>query len=335
MIALGVLLTVVSGVCNGLFTAPMKMIRGWKWEHIWLVFIVVACLILPVALVAAAGFGRASDTLRSAPRAAVWIALIFGFAWGFGAILFGRSVDRLGVSLANTLVIGLSSALGSLVPLFFIPRVQFDLKLGILLFGVVAFLIGVTLCGAAGRLRGGEASARGRALVVGYAFSIGAGIMSAVFNIGYTLALPVSDAGVVLGMSRFSATNVLWLLMLGAGSIPNICYCSWLIARGSTARDFGMPRAGRAWALSTTMGVLWGASIFVYGAATPKLGDFGPSIGWPLSLAVALLVANSMGVLLGEWRAAPRASARLMAGGLTVLVAAIALCSWSAAITQR
>ena len=30
----------------------------------------------------------------------------------------------------------------------------------------------------------------------------------------------------------------------------------------------------------------------------PKLGDLGPSVGWPLSLAVGLLVANAMGLLL-------------------------------------
>src|SRR2546429_3802603 len=35
---------------------------------------------------------------------------------------------------------------------------------------------------------------------------------------------------------------------------------------------------------------------------SPKLGALGPSVGWPLSLAVGLLVANLMGVLLGEWR---------------------------------
>ena len=77
------------------------------------------------------------------------------------------------------------------------------------------------------------------------------------------------------------------------------------------------------------MGVLWGGSIFLYGAATPLLGDIGPSVGWPLSLAVGLLVANLMGLLLREWRNAGKAAKRRMIGGIAWLIAAIVLCAFS------
>jgi L-rhamnose-H+ transport protein len=78
------------------------------------------------------------------------------------------------------------------------------------------------------------------------------------------------------------------------------------------------------------MGLLWGGSIFLYGAATPRLGALGPSVGWPLSLAVGLVVANLMGVLLGEWRGAARPAVRLMWIGLGILLSAIVLCGVSA-----
>jgi L-rhamnose-H+ transport protein len=78
------------------------------------------------------------------------------------------------------------------------------------------------------------------------------------------------------------------------------------------------------------MGLLWGGSIFLYGAAVPKLGDIGPSVGWPLSLAVGLVVANAMGLLLREWKTAPKAAVTRMQLGLVVLIAAILLCAASA-----
>ena len=59
------------------------------------------------------------------------------------------------------------------------------------------------------------------------------------------------------------------------------------------------------------------------------LGDIGPSVGWPLSLAVGLLVANLMGLLLGEWRDAGQRTKRLMSAGIVWLIAAIALCALS------
>jgi hypothetical protein len=66
------------------------------------------------------------------------------FCLGFGAILFARAVDRLGVSLANTLVIGLSSALGSLVPLLLGGRMGLlDRRQELLYLGVLVFIAGV------------------------------------------------------------------------------------------------------------------------------------------------------------------------------------------------
>lgn len=87
--------------------------------------------------------------------------------------------------------------------------------------GVLIFLIGVWLCGKAGRLRDDGRSLPDGVSLKGYFFAIGADIMSAVFNIGYALALPIADSGVRLGHSRFEATNCIWLLMLAAGAIPN------------------------------------------------------------------------------------------------------------------
>ena len=75
------------------------------------------------------------------------------------------------------------------------------------------------------------------------------------------------------------------------------------------------------------MAVLWGGSIFVYGAAAPRLGSLGPSIGWPLSLATGLLLANIIGIGLGEWRRAPRGAKKIMYSGILVLTIAIVVLS--------
>jgi L-rhamnose-H+ transport protein len=199
----------------------------------------------------------------------------------------------------------------------------------VLFTGVIALLIGVAVCGKAGRMRDGEQQTQGTVPLVGYLFALAAGVMSAVFNIGYALALPISDTGVGIGMSRFTATNCIWLLMLGAGSIPNLVYCMLLMNRNQTAQLLYAPASWSSWGRSSAMGLLWGGSIFLYGAATPRLGAFGPSVGWPLSLAVGLLVANLMGVLLGEWRGAAGRPVKWMWIGLAILLAAIVLCGIS------
>lgn len=328
----GVLLAALSGICNGLFTAPMKLASGWRWENIWLVFILISCWTMPVLMVLALTPGAAA-VLENSPPAALRAALAFGFAWGFGAICFGRSVDRLGVSLANSLVIGLSSAFGSLVPLLMKDPIRLDAKELTLFAGIAAFLAGVAFCGKAGLIRDGRIPAAGGHALAGYIFAAVSGIMSAIFNVGYTLALPIADAGVALNHSSFAATNCIWLLMLGAGAIPNLFYCAFLLQKNRTAHLFVGNAAWRPLGLSVIMGLLWGGSIFLYGAATPRLGELGPSVGWPLSLAVGLLIANLMGLWLGEWKGVDRSGRRAMHVGILLILGAIVLCSVSSRIS--
>lgn len=327
MIGQGILYTVLSGIANGLFTTPMKLIPNWRWENIWVIFIVTACLVMPAWMVGLTA-GDPRPVFAAAPSGALTAALVFGFVWGFGAILFGLSVDRLGVSVANSLVIGVSSALGSLVPLLLGGTLRLEQRQILLFAGVAAFLGGVVLCGSAGRMR--EAGSAARPSSAGLFFASGAGVLSAIFNIGYSLALPIAATGERQGLTAFGATNCIWLLMLAAGSIPNITFCVHLMRKNGTGGLLLGASPGRGFSFSAVMGVLWGGSIFLYGAATPLLGDIGPSIGWPLSLAVALLLANLMGVLLGEWKTAQAAARQRMILGIVVLLIAVVLCAASA-----
>jgi L-rhamnose-H+ transport protein len=331
MATYGILYALLSGICNGLFTTPMKLMRRWRWENIWLVFILTACLVMPFLVVAATAPDYRAVFERS-PQTAVVCAVLFGFLWGFGAILFGLTVDRLGISLANSMVIGLSSALGSIVPILLSGTFRMNAQHSVLFLGILVFLAGVWLCGEAGRLREGGTEGAGqtwRFLLTGYVFAVGAGVLSAIFNIGYSLAQPIREAGERMGYSSFAATNCIWLLMLAAGSLPNIVFCGLLLRKNRAVGLYWTAEPGRSWALSVLMGLLWGGSIFLYGAATPLLGDIGPSVGWPLSLACALLVANSMGIVLGEWKAAPPAASGKMRRGVGLLMVAIFLCALS------
>lgn len=326
MLQLGVIYALLSGVANGLFSAPMKLIPRWKWENIWLVFIVTSCIAMPLAMTVVPA-GDLLAVLATLPRSAVIAALFFGFAWGFGSILFGQSVHRLGVSLANSLVIGLSSAAGSVLPLIVTGGLRLETKQVVLLTGVAIFITGVALCAKAGLIR--EADAAVRPSLGGYLCALGSGIMSGIFNVGYSLALPITRQGEALGLGTFTSTNLIWLLMLGAGSIPNLVFCAWLLHRNrSTAFYLERPQ-WKTWGYSLLMGLLWGCSVFLYGLATPLLGNIGPAIGWPLSLAAGLLIANAMGFWLGEWRRAAPAAVRYMRCGIGVLLLAIVVCSVS------
>jgi L-rhamnose-H+ transport protein len=83
MLSTGVTLAALSGLCNGLFTAPMKLIPRWKWENIWFVFILVSCLLMPLAVVGSS-VRDWTEILAVAPAQAKAAALGFGFLWVLG-----------------------------------------------------------------------------------------------------------------------------------------------------------------------------------------------------------------------------------------------------------
>src|SRR5579864_6738225 len=327
-VLIGSSLAIVSGVMNGSFTVPMRFLGRWEWENVWSLFILSSCLLLPAVILAAIA-PQSWTVLAHAPQHAIWIAIGTGFAWGFGAIMFGQSVSAIGISLANTLVLAISSALGSLLPMLLLAPEKLYSRTGkMIMAGVAIEIVGITLCGIAGRRREqrigvegdrGDLVGRARPLSVALLLATGAGILSAVFNIGFALARPITEYAQNAGLSEFSSTNLIWWLMLGAGSIANLLFCAYLLIKNRSVAKFKKPGAMRLYSLSTLMAILWGGSIFVYGAAAPRLGSLGTSIGWPLSLATGLLLANIIGISVGEWRRVPQSAKNLMYSGILVL----------------
>jgi len=337
VVVAGALLALVSGMMNGLFTLPMRFLGRWAWENVWSVFIIGACLLLPAAIVSVTA-PVSWSLLAQAPGKAVTIALLTGFAWGFGAIMFGQSVSAIGIALANTFVLAISSAFGSLLPMLLLTPEKIHERSGhLIMIGIAVEICGIACCGRAGLLREramvnvsvgrGDLVGKARPLNVAFMLVVGSGLMSAVFNIGFALAQPIAVFGESKGLTVFAGTNLIWVLMLGGGAISNLGFCAFLLNKEKTTWKFAQVGSSRLYILGFVMAVLWGGSIFVYGAATPRLGTLGTSIGWPLSLATGLLVANMIGFALGEWKGASRKAMIWMFCGILILNGAIVILS--------
>ena len=342
IILFGVLLAVLSGLMNGTFTLPMRYLGRWSWENVWSVFIVVACLIMPPVLLVLTTT-KPLQVLAVAPARAEIIALSTGFVWGFGAILFGLGVSAIGISMANTLVLATSASLGSIVPLIILAPERLGQPQGrAIMLGTAVSVVGMALCGYAGVLRerseksGPEVERQmvgaARPFWIGLLICTGAGAISALFNVGYSLSQGIMATALQHGNSAFAGSNIIWWLVLGAGAIANLAYCGYLLFRNRTWKNFRQPKASSLYLLAIVMGLLWGGSIFAYGAASPQLGKLGPAIGWPLSLVVSLVTANCVGFLTGEWRLTSAAARGWMMAGLAILLGAIGILGWSGSL---
>jgi L-rhamnose-H+ transport protein len=111
----GLALLVVAGAMSGCFALPMKLMRGWAWENTWLVFSGFALVLLP--LFSALSFIPSLGVVQLAGGARLIVLIgACGFAWGVAQVLFGIAIDTIGVTLTFSIVLGLSAAVGSIVP---------------------------------------------------------------------------------------------------------------------------------------------------------------------------------------------------------------------------
>ena len=149
----GIALAVISGLMNGTFTLPMRYLGRWSWENVWTVFIAVACVLMPLVLFLTTVVHPLA-VLAAAPRKAELMALVTGFAWGFGAVMFGQGVSALGISMANTLVLAISASLGSFLPMLILAPERLRQPQGeFIMLGTAVAMLGIGSCGYAGRLR--------------------------------------------------------------------------------------------------------------------------------------------------------------------------------------
>jgi L-rhamnose-H+ transport protein len=114
---------------------------------------VLALIALPVGA-AVISIPSLQSVYREAGLVTIATIALCGAGWGLAQVLFGLSVDTIGVALAFSIVLGISAAVGSLLPLMRLKQFATSSAVtGDVLLGVALVLAGVIACAIAGRWR--------------------------------------------------------------------------------------------------------------------------------------------------------------------------------------
>jgi L-rhamnose-H+ transport protein len=327
---LALMTVAIAGGMNGSFAAPMNRVRGWQWEHIWLVWSVLAMLVIPLAVALATVSHLGAVYTLAGPRALVLTAL-YGMLWGAGTVLFGLGIERIGIALSFGIVLGTSSSAGTLIPLLMrhhgrpLDRAEF-----LLVAGVAFILLGVAANARGGLLREtarGQQVGRG-SFATGLLICLLAGIGSSCMSLALNQSAPILEAAQSFGAPETASLNAVWPVLLGGGMTVNVAYCVLLFIRRGNIACFKESVAGNGiWVL--VMAVLWSGSNLVYGFGARGLGPLGLVVGWPIFMALIVLSANAWGVLKGEWRSRETRPMFWAAAGCLLLLGGIWIVAWS------
>src|SRR5579859_149186 len=113
----GIFLLVLAGIMNGSFTLPMKFTRQWAWENTWLVWTTWALVIFPPVMTVLT-VPHLHAVYSAVPAMVIITVAACGAGWGISQVFFGLAVDSVGIALAFSVILGISAAVGALVPLF-------------------------------------------------------------------------------------------------------------------------------------------------------------------------------------------------------------------------
>jgi L-rhamnose-H+ transport protein len=327
----GIALIIISGILQGSFALPLKYTRKWSWENTWLSYSLMAYLILPW-LIAFLTVPQLKEILQQTSTATLRGTILFGFGWGLGCLTFGLGIDYLGMALGFAITLGLTAAIGTLIPLLVLsPEKLMSAQGALLMAGIVTMLAGLSLCSWAGKLKETELKCRsegadqapGRSYSMGLLFCILSGVFSACANLGFAFGAEVTSLATRWGTPQQYASIPLWAVMMLPLFVCNVSFCLYLLMRRQSLAKFLLPRTRHYPLLTGSMAMMWLVGIFFYGFGANKLGQTGSSIGWAILMAAIVIVANLWGLTTREWRGAGLAAKRAMSAGLLVLVVAI------------
>jgi len=346
----GVIFHFIGGFASGSFYIPYKKVKGWAWESFWIVGGIFSWFIVPplAAWLTIPGF---TEIIRHTNGHILLLTYFFGVLWGIGGLTYGLGVRYLGVALGSSIILGLCSVFGALIPSIyydFFPSAGKDSITNLIsanwgqmvLLGIAVCVLGIIICGYAGVMKERELS-KDREVAVNnkeYKFSLGifvaivSGVLSACFAFGI-------DAGKIManeanniwkiahpgGGQFLFQNNVTYVVILWGGLTTNFIWCMILNARNKTFNNYTDQRTPllKNYIFSALAGTTWFLQFFFYGMGESRLGNGASS--WILHMAFIILVANMWGLFYKEWKGVSRKALVTVILGIATIIISVLL----------
>ena len=344
----GVIFHFIGGFASGSFYIPYKKVKGWAWESYWIVGGLASWLIVPpiAAYLTIPGF---MDIIKATNGQILLLTYFFGLLWGIGGLTYGLGVRYLGVSLGSSIILGLCSVFGAIIPSIyynFNPKAgkdSFNDMIGstwgqYVLAGLVVCVIGIIVCGKAGGMKEKDLIASGKAdpsnteykLGIGLIVSIVSGVLSACFAFGIDAGKVMADTAnaswkaINPGEGEFLfQNNVTYIVILWGGLTTNFFWCMLLNFRNKSFGDYTNKRTPllKNYFFSILAGTTWFLQFFFYGMGESKLGNGASS--WILHMAFIILIANAWGLILKEWSGVQRKTFITVLAGIGIIILSV------------
>jgi L-rhamnose-H+ transport protein len=342
-VIIGVIYHFIGGAAAGSFYMPFMKVKKWAWESFWIIGGLFSWLIVPplAAWLTVPGF---AGIIHSTDMSTIGWTYLMGVLWGIGGLTYGLGIRYLGMSLGNSVILGLTAAFGALLPAVYYDisyhpgKVTFTELMSnnwghYILLGVVICLVGIAVSGRAGMMKDkdlakkrkaeGKATSTEFKIVTGLIVAVISGVLSACFNYGIEAGSSMADLAVQRGVNPLFQNNVTFVVLLWGGLTTNFIWCIFLNIRNKSYGDYTNKQTPLVanYLFSALAGTTWFLQFFFYGMGESKLGNGASS--WILHMAFIILIANIWGLVLKEWKGVSKKTILTISLGILAIMVSI------------
>jgi L-rhamnose-H+ transport protein len=329
----GVLLHAIGASSASLCYTPQKKVRQWSWQTYWLAQAAVCWLLLPL-IGAWLTIPQLARVLEEAPADAMWKSFVLGAAYGIGGTAFGMAIRYVGFSLTYAIAVGISCVLGTLLPPLMHGQLGAIMQKdgsGFIISGISMGVIGIMLCGLAGRLKeidlNDKTADKNFSLAKGLPLCFLAGVLSAVYGFAIDQGQPIAEVAAKYGAADFQG-NVIYIFSNTGAFLSTFLYCAFLHNKNKTWTEYASKDSDSKgslrlnYALSALTGVLWYGQFFFYGLGHVNMGNY-KFTSWAIHMIMLVLFSAIAGILLKEWIRCSTKTVRVLVLALLVLIGAV------------
>lgn len=336
---LGIIYHFIGGFSSASFYVPYNRVKQWAWGTYWIVLGFVAWMIMPVF----GGYLVSTDLwgiLIEASSSSRWMTYFYGFLWGFGGLLSGLGLRFLGLSLGQSISLGVSAIVGTVVPAVLSGKfyLLYSSTSGlVILFGFLICIIGISCCGYAGILKDRalpseqkQEAVKEFAALKGFIMALFGGILSACMALAIHAGLPIAEAALKHGTDDVFINIPIFVLALAGGFTSNFLFYLINSFKKANFSDYNLrPRKLllNNYLMAVFSGIMWYGQFFFYGMGATKMGDY-EFASWSIHMSSIIIFSNFWGLYLGEWKSVPKAIVKWLWIGILLLIFSVLIIGW-------
>jgi L-rhamnose-H+ transport protein len=364
-VILGILFHSLGGGASGSWYMPYNWVQKWRWEIYWITGGIFSWLIMPFLAVILT-IPDWQGILHASSGSVIRNTYIMGLLWGLGGLTYGLAIRYLGMSLGNSVLLGITSVVGSLgLPVLRnIPGIAEIIPDGlsfsdlfsstggrIVILGIVILLAGIILSGRAGIKKDDDLGHKKEGvnkefnLSKGLIIAIFSGVLSAFFSFGIDAGKEMATVARTMAVEQnypfltqdganfkyLFENNIIFFVILWGGLTTNVIWTTGLILKNKTGGDFVDKKTPllRNYLFCALAGTTWFLQFFFYGMGETKIGNGASS--WTLHMATIILTANLWGFYRKEWKGVSKKTYNtilLGIGAILLSVIVIGVAKW-------